>query len=78
MKLQKKIWKKFLLNYLKENKYLSLFDSVNEIYEEIINILKSKLEEVKIKEDKNILIKNSYRRFQNKRDFIKFIWKRKR
>jgi len=55
---KKEFEKDFSLKDLKENKYLSLFDSVNEIYEEIVNIIKSKLEEVKVKEDKNVLILN--------------------
>ena len=50
--------KDFSLKDLKENKYFSLFDSIDEIYEEIINIISTKTSEVKILEEKNIIIIN--------------------
>ena len=48
--------KSFSLDDLKNNKYLSLLESIDEIYEEIINIIKQKLEEVKIIEETNQII----------------------
>jgi hypothetical protein len=48
--------KNFSLNDLKENKYLSLFDSIDEIYEEVVNIINTKLKEVKINEEKNKIV----------------------
>ena len=50
--------KDFSLKDLKENRYLSLFDSINEIYLEIINIISTKTSEIKISEEKNIIIIN--------------------
>ena len=48
--------KNFSLNDLKENKYLSILDSIDEIYEEIINFINTKLKDVKIIEEKNKII----------------------
>ena len=50
--------KDFSLKDLKENKYLSLFDSIDEIYDEIINFISTKSSEIKIKEEQNIIIIN--------------------
>ena len=41
----------FSLEGLKDNKYLSLFDTINDIFEEIISILNKNLKEVKIIEE---------------------------
>ena len=43
--------KTFSLNDLKTNKYLSFLESITEIYEEIINIINQRKEEVKIAEE---------------------------
>ena len=48
--------KNFSLNDLKENKYLSLLDSIDDIYDEIINLINTKLKEIKINEEKNKII----------------------
>ena len=48
----------FSLNDLQANKYLSLFDSINDIYEEIISIIKKNSKEVKIIEEENKIIIN--------------------
>ena len=45
--------KNFSLEDLKANKYLSLLDTINEIYEEIISIIKNKINEIKLIEKKN-------------------------
>ena len=45
--------KNFSLEELKSNRYLSLFDTINEIYEEITTIIKQKINEVKLIEKKN-------------------------
>ena len=45
--------KNFSLEDLKGNKYLSLLDTINEIYEEIISIIKNKINEIKLIERKN-------------------------
>ena len=50
--------KDFSLKDLKENKYLSLLDSIDEIYDEIINFISTKTSEVKIKEEQNTIIIN--------------------
>ena len=42
----------FSLEGLKDNKYLSLFDTINDIFEELISILNKNLKEVKIIEEK--------------------------
>ena len=50
--------KDFSLKDLKENKYFSLFDSIDEIYDEIINFISTKTSEIKIKEEQKIIIIN--------------------
>jgi uncharacterized protein YfeS len=55
--IQKKEYEKsFSLDDLKNNKYLSILESIDEIFEEIINIIKQKLKEVKIIEETNQII----------------------
>ena len=50
--IQNKVYEKsFSLDDLKSNKYLSLLESITEIYDEIINIIKQKTEDVKITEE---------------------------
>ncbi len=48
----------FSLEDLKNNKYLSLFDSINDIYEEIISIINKNIKEVKLIEEKGKIIIN--------------------
>ena len=48
--------KDFSLKDFKENKYFSLFDSIDEIYDEMINFISTKTSEIKIKEEQNIII----------------------
>ena len=55
---RKEYEKDFSLNELKDNKYLCLFDSIDDIYEEIINIIKQKLNEIKIIEKTKLIIIN--------------------
>ena len=50
--------KKFSIKDLKINKYLSLLDSIDEIYVEIINIFDKKIKEIKIFEETNTLTIN--------------------
>ena len=50
--------KKFTETELKMNKYLSLLDSIDEIFDEIINIFDKKTKEIKIFEDTNRIIIN--------------------
>ena len=54
--LTKKYEKSFSLSDLAQNKYLSLFESTKDIYEEITNIMKEKSKEVKIVEETNQII----------------------
>ena len=48
--------KSFSISDLAQNKYLSLFKSTKDIYEEITNIMKEKSKEVKIVEETNQII----------------------
>ena len=50
--------KKFSIKDLKMNKYLTILDSIDEIYTEIINILDKKIKEIKKLEETNTLIIN--------------------
>ena len=45
----------FLLKILKKNKYLSILDSLGEIYEEITNLIKKKKKDIKLIEKDNKL-----------------------